>query len=144
MPAGRPTEYRPEYVERAKEMCLRGATDVELADEFKVSVTTLYNWRAKYPEFLQALKAAKDVADERVERSLFERAVGYERDSVKIFCQDGQIIQQTFRELVPPDPTSMIFWLKNRQPKLWRDKTEVEVPGLSAIAERLANARKRK
>jgi len=26
----------------------------------------------------------------------------------------------------PPDPTSAIFWLKNRQPKIWRDKQEEE------------------
>jgi hypothetical protein len=29
----------------------------------------------------------------------------------------------------PPDPTSMIFWLKNRQPQDWRDKQEHEHTG---------------
>ena len=29
-----------------------------------------------------------------------------------------------FIEHFPPDPTSMIFWLKNRQPDKWRDKRE--------------------
>jgi transposase-like protein len=49
-------------------MCLAGATDTEIADEIGVSVTTLYNWRAKYPEFLAAIRYGKEHADERVER----------------------------------------------------------------------------
>ena len=111
-------------------MCAQGATDAELADEFKVSVKTLYNWRAKFPEFLQALKIPKEIADSRVERSLFERATGYSRESVKIFCgKDGEVTQVPFIEHVPPDTTAMIFWLKNRKRDEWRDKTDVEHSG---------------
>ena len=29
-------------------------------------------------------------------------------------------------EHMPPDPTSMIFWLKNRDPARWRDAWQVE------------------
>jgi transposase-like protein len=129
MPGGRPTDYKPEFVQRCAELCAHGATDAELADEFDVSVRTLYSWRNRYPEFLQALKTNKELADERVERSLYERATGYERDSVKIFCQEGQIIQATFREHVPPDSTAMIFWLKNRKPEVWRDRVQQEHSG---------------
>jgi len=32
-------------------------------------------------------------------------------------------------EELPPDPTSMIFYLKNRRPDRWRDKQEVEHKG---------------
>jgi hypothetical protein len=53
----------------------------------------------------------------RVERSLDQRAVGYERDAVKIFCsKDGKITKVPYREHVPPDVTACIFWLKNRDP----------------------------
>jgi len=126
---GRPSEYKPEFATRAEEMCAAGATDAELADEFGVTVRTIYSWRIRYPEFLHAIKTNKPLADDRVERSLFERATGYERDAVKIFlAKDGTPVTVTFREHVPPDPTSMIFWLKNRKPTEWRDKT----PGDSA------------
>jgi transposase-like protein len=145
MPAGRPSQYQPQFIERAKEMCVNGATDAELAEEFGVTVTTLYNWRAKHPEFLEALKVPKAIADERVERSLFERATGYSRESVKIFlAKDGSIVEAPFIEHVPPDATAMIFWLKNRKPNDWRDKTDVNLTGELQIAERLASARKRK
>jgi hypothetical protein len=126
---GRPTEYKPEYAEQAAKQCEEGATDQELADFFEVSVRTLYRWKNSFPEFCQALKAAKAPADERVERSLFERATGYERDEVDIRVVNGEIVQTTVRKFYPPDTTAMIFWLKNRKPADWRDKVETEHSG---------------
>jgi len=142
MPAGRPTEYKPEYVQRAAEMCANGATDIELADELDVSVSTLYNWRAKYPEFLQAVKTAKEIADERVERSLFQRAVGFEHEAVKVaFDKDGTPLYAPYREVIPPDTNAASFWLKNRQPDKWRDKTEMKLTG-DPLAELLSEFRR--
>jgi hypothetical protein len=126
---GRPSEYKPEYAEQARRQCEEGATDQELADFFEVSVRTLYRWKNSYPDFCQSLKASKAPADERIERSLFERACGYERDEVDIRVIDGQIVQTPVRKFYPPDTTAMIFWLKNRRPAEWRDKQEIEHKG---------------
>jgi hypothetical protein len=38
-------------------------------------------------------------------------------------------VKVPYREHVPPDVTAAIFWLKNRQPEKWRDKSETEVFG---------------
>jgi hypothetical protein len=123
MAGGRPSEYDPSYVIKVLEMAERGATDVEIADSFDVSVRTLYRWKAEHEDFRQALKIAKDVADERVERSLYQRALGFEHDTVKIFCnKDGEVTQVKYREKVAPDTVACIFWLKNRKRKEWQDK----------------------
>jgi hypothetical protein len=45
--------------------------------------------------------------------------------------------------VIAPDTTACIFWLKNRKPKEWRDKSELEVPGLASLADVIAKARKR-
>src|SRR6185369_17860615 len=74
---GRPSSYRPEYVELARKLCKSGQTDREIADFFEVSIATITNWKAEDPEFLASIINARDVADERVERSLYHRAVGY-------------------------------------------------------------------
>jgi hypothetical protein len=125
MPGGRPTDYRPEYVEEAAKLSALGATDAQMADFFGVVISTFYLWRNTHPEFSDAIKLSKQEADKRVEQSLYHRAIGYERDSVKIFCsKDGEITQVPYREYVPPDATSMIFWLKNRKPAEWRDRQE--------------------
>lgn len=125
MALGRPTDYRPEFAERAIVLCEAGALDVDLAREFEVSVATIYNWKLKHPDFLEATKMAKEVADRRVERSLFERATGYSYPAVKIMSVASEIQQVPYIEHVPPDTASMIFWLKNRRPSDWRDKQEV-------------------
>lgn len=124
---GRPSSYQPEYAEQAKKLCELGATDIEIADFFEVSDRTIYRWQLKYPEFCQALKAGKDSADDRVERSLYHKATGYTFESEKVFQFQGEIVRASTREHVPPDTVSMIFWLKNRRPELWRDKTEQTV-----------------
>jgi hypothetical protein len=129
MPGGRPSAYRPELAAQAAKLCALGATDVDLADFFGVSVRTIYRWQHDHEEFCQALKAGKDNADERVERSLYHKAVGYTFDAVKIFQHQGQVIEAPYREHIPPDTTAAIFWLKNRRPDLWRDKQAVEHSG---------------
>ena len=121
---GRPSDYQTIYCEQAKKLCELGATDIEIAAFFNVSDRTIYRWQIKYPEFCQALKAGKEAADERVERSLYHRATGYSYESEKIFQYQGDIIRAKIIEHVPPDTTAMIFWLKNRRPEDWRDKTE--------------------
>lgn len=124
---GRPTAYKAEYAKQAEKLCALGATDMDLADFFQVSDRTIYSWASKHPAFLQALKTGKDACDERVERSLYHRAVGYTFDSEKVFQFQGEVVRAKTREHVPPDTTAMIFWLKNRRKDLWRDKTEQDV-----------------
>ena len=57
---------------------------------------------------------------------LCSRATGYEHPEDDIKAVNGEIVITPTIKRYPPDPTSMIFWLKNRQPKLWRDKPESE------------------
>ena len=131
MPAGRPTEYRSEFPEQAQKIAVLGATDQEVADFFEVDVRTIYRWKHDHPEFCQALKVGKDVADERVERSLYQKAIGYEQDEVKIFMPSGALepVYAPFRAKIAPDTTAAIFWLKNRRSHDWRDKVETEHSG---------------
>ncbi len=126
---GRPITYKPEYAAQAKRLCLLGATDVELADFFSVSRPTLDKWKHQYDEFFTSLKVGKAEADERVERSLFQRASGYSHESEKVFCQQGLVTKVKTVEHYPPDTVACIFWLKNRRPDLWREKVDIAHSG---------------
>lgn len=150
MPGGRPTDYQPEYATAAAELCLAGATDMELADFFDVHRATLYRWKAAYPEFRDAIKTAKEHADERIERSLYQKACGYdyvEKQAIKVkdvVYDNGKRVRETERiEIVdverhqPADTTGQIFWLKNRRPKEWREKQEVEHTVPKELADKL-------
>jgi hypothetical protein len=127
-PGGRPNKFKPEYIEQARKLCQFGHTDPELAGFFEVHLQTINNWKVKYPEFLYALKAGKEVADSRVERSLYQRAVGYNYEAIKIFMPAGRSkpVYAPYTEHVPPDVTAGIFWMKNRDPAHWRDQQQLE------------------
>jgi hypothetical protein len=126
-----PSKYRDGYAEKALELCEKGATDADLADFFGVSVRTIANWRHEHTDFFLALKDGKSAADERVERSLYHKAIGYTHDAVKIFMPAGakEPVYAPYREHIPPDTTAAIFWLKNRRRDEWRDKQDVEHSG---------------
>lgn len=124
---GRPPSYQAAYVVQAEKLCKLGATDAEMADFFGVAQSTFYRWKNEYPEFSEALKTAKAEADERVERSLYHRAVGYTFDSEKVFQFQGEIVRGKIKEHVPPDTTACIFWLKNRRSNDWRDIRQHEI-----------------
>ena len=123
---GRPTKYRPEFCEQARQLCAAGAIDTELAEFFEISIVTLSAWKAKHPEFVKALKIGKAGPNNRVERALYERAMGYSHPDQKIVVVDGEVrIIDTVKHY-PPDPTALIFFLKNRMPKKYRDKLPLE------------------
>ena len=126
MAGGRPSKFKPEFAEQAQKLCELGATDEDLADFFSVSIRTIANWKTEHEEFLQALKGGKDRADERVERSLYQRAVGYTFDAIHFSSFQGKVTATPYREHTAPDVTAQIFWLKNRRPDLWRDKQEID------------------
>ncbi len=131
---GRPSALDKIDKDKLKELYLDGKTDAEIAEVFGITRKTVCNWRKKNPEFVLALNDEwKKVADHRVERSLYERACGYTHPETKAqWVQDKEGGRWEYAEMLkhyPPDPTSMIFWLKNRQPALWRDKQEHEHTG---------------
>jgi hypothetical protein len=135
-PGGRPTKFKSEYSEQVYKLAIEGFTDKKIADFFKVDERTVNNWKDKHPEFFQSLKRGKDDFDTNViEKSLAKRATGYQCAEVtraiskEVDLSTGKAKLVTVKEVtkeVAPDPTSMIFWLKNRQPQRWRDKRTIE------------------
>lgn len=123
---GRPTSFKPEYVEQAYKLCLLGAIDKELCDFFNVAESTLNLWKQKQPKFLDALKRGKIIADATVAHSLYRRATGYSHPETHISNYQGEIIKTEITKHYPPDTTACIFWLKNRQPDKWRDKINID------------------
>lgn len=119
-----------------------GLTDEDLAKRIGIGVRTIYDWKKRYPQFLQALNNNKAVADGAVENALYKRAIGYEYTETYVIKggkEDGAV--KTVTKHMPPDVIAAIFWLKNRKPKQWRDKVEVEHSGQIDVAETLQTAR---
>ena len=79
-----------------------GLTNEDIAFNMGITAKTLYEWMLKYSELSEALKEGKDVIDRRVENALANKALS-------------------------GDVTAMIFWLKNRKPKEWRDRFQQDI-----------------
>lgn len=74
-----------------------GLTSQQIAkDKLHISPTTLCTWQRDHPEIDRALKSGREVADLSIENALYNNAIR------------GNI-------------TAIIFYLKNRKPKEWRD-----------------------
>jgi hypothetical protein len=130
-PGGRPTDYKPEFMEIAANLCAAGATDFEVAQALDCGVSTLYAWKARHPEFREAMRAGKELADDRVEASLYHRAVGYSHPAVKIFmpASADAPVYAAYTEHVPPDVGAATLWLTNRKGDQWRSKQALEHTG---------------
>ncbi len=246
---GRPSKKDSIDLNILKLLCSKGFTDDEMARTLGVCRATISNYKSD-PKFLDTLKEGKDQYDNRIVRSLAERAMGYTvkettrevtlndmqkgrhsskdykltpeqwENALKIFenkcaycgaegdltkdhvvpldkggkyevsniipccqlcnsskgteemgiwfrkqdCYSSDTLARIANYLVivgtisskelslnitkvvekqlPPDPTSMIFWLKNRRPEEWRDKTDVDL-NVVDIKQALTAARKR-
>jgi hypothetical protein len=123
---GRPTLYQPKYAEIARRMCTQGATRADLADRFGVTINTIVAWGLEHDDFAASCRQGREAADERVQQSFYERAVGYTYDSEKIFVVQGQVVREKIKEHVPPDPRAAEFWLRNRRPDRWKDAKQLE------------------
>lgn len=119
---GRPSKFDSLDLKKVQALASRGWTDVEMSDFFGVDESTWTRWKEKHPDFCTSLKDWKIEADSRVERSLYERATGYEHPEDKIFNNEGEPLIVPTTKHYPPDTTAAIFWLKNRKPEQWRDK----------------------
>jgi hypothetical protein len=140
------SKYDESFNEIARKLCLLGHTDAELASFFDVCEATINNWKQDYPKFLESVIAGKELADADVANSFHKRAVGYRYEEVtyeKIIIKDGDgflsegdaddddISTDPYKKRVvvkevAPDPGAALNWLKNRQPKKWRDKQEID------------------
>lgn len=126
---GQPTKYLPKYNKIAAEACLLGATNDQLAVILDVAVSTVNLWKVAHPKFSDAIRKSKLQADCGVAASLYKRALGYKITEKKVEKSgDGdkeEILKTTTTtKHLAADVTAITFWLKNRQPDLWRDRHE--------------------
>lgn len=140
------SKFRPEFIEQSRKLAEMGHTDAEIADFFGISVRVFHRWKAGNPELSACLKVGKVQADENVKRSLYQRARGFVIPETIVHFEKRtykngrtKIVPHTVEveKHFPPDATSCIFWLKNREPELWREKFEHD-HGLNLSREKLA------
>lgn len=128
MAGGRPSKYYSNVEPKlllVERWARNGLTEEQICDNLDVSVSSWQEYKKEFPELLTALKNGKEVIDTMVENALLKAAMGYEYEEEQM---SGPNIG-TVKKYAQPNTTALIFWLKNRQPKDWRDKQELEHSG---------------
>lgn len=125
---GRLCNYTNDLAEKAFNLCRLGATTSDLAKFFDVSTDTIDAWRVRHKEFAKAVKVGKDLSDERVVMSLYNKALGFEKVIEKeVINKNGEVVIIKDKIYVPPSDQAISFWLKNRRRHEWRDRQEMEI-----------------
>lgn len=130
-PGGAPSKYdKDTHPVQAWLLAVLGKTNIEIAAGLSISTRTLHDWGKKHPEFLSSVKAGKDIANARVVKALYLRAIGYKVPEKKVIQNsDGSIRKEVTEKDIQPDIQAIKLWLTNRDPKNWKDKVDHEVGG---------------
>lgn len=128
---GRPPIYNPDiHPEKAYQLTsMFGCTYAQMGELFGITEQGMNQWVAKHPAFKKAIKDGIDIFHTKnIEGSLAKRACGYEyHEKTYEMVTDPTTgvkdltLTKVVKKQLPPDPTSMIFWLKCRDPERWHD-----------------------
>ena len=127
------SKYNAEYHDDwAWSLAIKGATNDEIADAFGISVRTLIRWIKKYDTLKESIDRGKMTADAKVEKSLYQRAIGYEvtdEENLIEMDKDGNMkpikIKKT-KKNIPPDTMACMYWLNNRKREDWNNKSKTD------------------
>lgn len=133
MKTGRKTSYDPNtFPLLAEQYARNGLSDKQIAKNLGISQASFYLYLKEFPEFLEALARGKKPVDIEVENALLKRALGFEFEEK---CFESEIDKdggakiksiKTTKKHIPPDVAAISFWLKNRKPGDWKEKSQVE------------------
>ncbi|MDP2363653.1 MAG: terminase [Ignavibacteria bacterium] len=124
---GRPSKLLDIDLGQVTTLAAFNLTNVQIATVLGVTEQAINRYKED-EAFSLALKKGKEISDNRVVKSLFERAMGYDHPHEEIFCnKDGVVTRVQTIKHYPPSEVACIFWLKNRKSAEWRDKQEIEI-----------------
>jgi len=115
MPAGRPTDYRPEYCQAVIDWGKEGHSIVWMSSQLEVTRETLYEWARTHKEFSDALTLAREhsqawweqqgkdgLGDPRFNANLWAKNMGprfkqdwSEKSQLEITGKDGGPVEQS-------------------------------------------------
>jgi hypothetical protein len=133
---GRKSRFNLALAEKIYFLAKKGMTDAEISYTVGIDEATLNRWKES-KTFYNSLQKNKEDVDDRVEKALLKKALGYkytektqekvQTGTVQEGSNKGEPIYKTNykvieKEAVPSDSACQ-FWLKNRRGSKWRDRS---------------------
>lgn len=140
----RPTMWETHVYPRLAEIqqwFQEGVNAEDIIKNLGIGKTTWYEYIDKHPMLAELVKWSRSVTISRVETSLLKAATGYSYDEIKTIIEEDKNGKKKTRiekvnRYMPPNPTAMIFYLKNRAPNEWNDRRELIIDTKAAELER--------
>lgn len=128
-------------------MIMNGFTYTQICDKLGIPSSVFSYWKRAHPEIKEAIRRGKLPIDEKVEQSLFKVATGYSYEEVTLEPKTlspeeirlraelpnpppvPMIKKKVVRKQVAPNVLAQIFYLKNKKPDMWKDRSNVAVSG---------------
>lgn len=120
--------FLPDKEHLVRMIAMKGATDDEIAEAFGVDKERFQRWRRIYPSMNTALEQGRLQVDADVVYSAYKSAVGYTYEEEQA-TQKGGVV--TVERYAKADPSSIQYWLNNRQPLNWRSSSTKHLAGRS-------------
>lgn len=129
-PVGRPTVYKEEYCDIASTFLSVGFTIEQVCEKLDISIETFYNWKERYPPFLEAIRLAPDSLDYACINSMKKKAQGYhEWDDKEIIDELGRTKRVRYKRYYEPDTQILLNHANKRLPH-YKEAQESQAKGL--------------
>jgi hypothetical protein len=125
------------YLDRIPVWRRQGMTELQIAEKLDISHESFYLYKRKYTEFSDSLKTGKAELIEKLEETLYTRAMGKEYEETKTYIEkdekgkEKKKIEKT-KKMLHSD-ACLIFALKNLDKSKWRDKQDIEHSGVTGV-----------
>jgi len=122
------------FVEPIARMKAAGLPDDFIAYTLNVHISTLNEWKNRYPQVFTAYHEGKDIATKQLVAKLFRCASGYdyeERNEKWVEDVEGNRTGKknisVFHKHQPPSPNALFFALCNLDSENWKSKHKIDI-----------------
>jgi hypothetical protein len=120
-------KYKSRMLPKIFKMASEGALDWQIAHALDVNIHTFSFWVKTKPEVVLTLEKARQPIIKIHEEALSKRALGFEYEEVKVEKRGIKECVTKTKKMMPPDVKALIFYLKNRDSKRWKDVQKVSI-----------------
>jgi hypothetical protein len=115
-------EYVKPMLQQIESWARSGATEDEICTALGIAKSTFYEYKNKYSELSNALRAGRQSVVLDIKAALLKKAVGFEYEEKRGVKKGGELVTtEVYKRYSPPDPTAATMLLRNYDPE-WRDK----------------------
>src|ERR1700743_2418835 len=115
-------------IDNCKIAAINCKTTKEFCEFLELEPLVFKQWCKMSIDYYRAYMSWREFATNDIQVALARKAIGFTKRTRKdVIDKQGNVHTLTNETYYPPDPTAAQFWLKNRAPEDWKDKSEVDV-----------------